>query len=69
MVRATQSEKMKILYVFPHPDDESFGPAPAIAAQIRNANKVYLLTLTKEVPFEIFGEELENRLNSLTEGL
>ena len=38
---------MKILYVFPHPDDESFGPAPAIAAQRRNGNRVYLLTLTK----------------------
>jgi LmbE family N-acetylglucosaminyl deacetylase len=38
---------MKILYVFPHPDDESFGPAPAIAAQIRQGHEVYLLTLTK----------------------
>jgi LmbE family N-acetylglucosaminyl deacetylase len=69
LVTATQSGKMKILYIFPPPDDESFGPAPAIAAQIRNGNKVYLLTLTIEVPFEIFGEELENRLNSLTQGL
>jgi dihydrofolate reductase len=24
---------MRILYVFPHPDDESFGPARAMAAQ------------------------------------
>lgn len=38
---------MKILYVFPHPDDESFGPAPAISAQLRQGHKVYLLTLTK----------------------
>lgn len=38
---------MKILYVFPHPDDESFGPAPAIAAQRRKGDEVYLLTLTK----------------------
>lgn len=38
---------MKILYVFPHPDDESFGPAPAIAAQRRKGHEVYLLTLTK----------------------
>ncbi|WP_445666256.1 PIG-L deacetylase family protein [Fodinibius sp. AD559] len=38
---------MKILYVFPHPDDESFGPAPAIAAQRRKSHEVYLLTLTK----------------------
>lgn len=38
---------MKILYVFPHPDDESFGPAPAIASQLRKGQEVYLLTLTK----------------------
>jgi len=38
---------MRILYVFPHPDDESFGPAPAIAAQRRKGHEVYLLTLTK----------------------
>ncbi|MCW9707234.1 PIG-L family deacetylase [Fodinibius salsisoli] len=38
---------MKILYVFPHPDDESFGPAPAMAAQLRKGHEVYLLTLTK----------------------
>lgn len=38
---------MKILYVFPHPDDESFGPAPAISAQLRMGHEVCLLTLTK----------------------
>ena len=38
---------MKILYIFPHPDDESFGPAPAISAQLRKGNDVHLLTLTK----------------------
>lgn len=38
---------MKILYIFPHPDDESFGPAHAIASQIRNGHDVCLLTLTK----------------------
>lgn len=38
---------MKILYIFPHPDDESFGPAPAISAQLRKGYKVHLLTLTK----------------------
>ena len=37
---------MRILYVFPHPDDESFGPARAIAAQRRQRHEVYLLTLT-----------------------
>ncbi len=38
---------MNILYIFPHPDDESFGPAPAMAAQKRQGDEVYLLTLTK----------------------
>lgn len=38
---------MKILYIFPHPDDESFGPAPAISAQLGDGHEVYLLTLTK----------------------
>src|SRR5690606_11694030 len=38
---------MKIMYIFPHPDDESFGPAGAIDKQIREGNEVVLLTLTK----------------------
>ena len=38
---------MKILYIFPHPDDESFGPAPAISSQVRQGHEVYLLTLTR----------------------
>ncbi|MGF1671113.1 MAG: PIG-L deacetylase family protein [Balneolaceae bacterium] len=38
---------MKILFIFPHPDDESFGPAPAISAHLRQGHEVYLLTLTK----------------------
>ena len=38
---------MKILYVFPHPDDESFGPASAMSYQIRSGHEVFLLTLTK----------------------
>jgi len=38
---------IKILYIFPHPDDESFGPAPAIARQLRKGHEVHLLTLTK----------------------
>ena len=37
---------MKILYIFPHPDDESFGPAIAISNQVRKGYEVYLLTLT-----------------------
>jgi LmbE family N-acetylglucosaminyl deacetylase len=37
----------RILYVFPHPDDESFGPAPVLAKQRREGHEVFLLTLTK----------------------
>lgn len=36
----------RILYIFPHPDDESFGPGPALARQRRQGHEVYLLTLT-----------------------
>ncbi len=38
---------MKILYIYPHPDDESFGPAHVMAKQLREGHEVYLLTLTK----------------------
>lgn len=38
---------MRILYIFPHPDDESFGPALAMARQVKEGHEVYLLTLTK----------------------
>ena len=38
---------MRVLYIFPHPDDESFGPAHAMAKQRRQGHEVYLLTLTK----------------------
>lgn len=38
---------MKVLYIFPHPDDESFGPALAMSKQSREGHEVYLLTLTK----------------------
>ncbi|MBT4482044.1 MAG: PIG-L family deacetylase [Candidatus Latescibacteria bacterium] len=38
---------MKILYIYPHPDDESFGPAHAMSKQRRQKHEVYLLTLTK----------------------
>ena len=38
---------MKTLYIFPHPDDESFGPAPVMYRQTKNNEEVHLLTLTK----------------------
>jgi LmbE family N-acetylglucosaminyl deacetylase len=38
---------VRVLYIFPHPDDESFGPAHAMAKQRREGHEVYLLTLTK----------------------
>ncbi|HBI02687.1 MAG TPA: PIG-L family deacetylase [Paenibacillaceae bacterium] len=38
---------MRILYIFPHPDDESFGPAAGIHAQLQEGHEVFLLTLTK----------------------
>lgn len=38
---------MKLLYIFPHPDDESFGPAAAIHSQLKDGHEVYLYTLTK----------------------
>lgn len=37
----------RILYIFPHPDDESFGPAAAISRQRCGGHDVYLLTLTR----------------------
>lgn len=48
---------MRFLYIFPHPDDESFGPAAAMAAQKRAGHEVFLYTLTKggatKVRFEL----------------
>ena len=38
---------MRMLYIYPHPDDESFGPGPAMAAQRRQGHEVFLLTLTR----------------------
>lgn len=53
---------MRILYVFSHPDDESFGPSLAIAAQRRAGHEVYLLTLTRGEATKVrhkFGWSLE----------
>lgn len=36
-----------VLYVFPHPDDECFGPAPVLARQRRQGHEVHLVTLTR----------------------
>ena len=38
---------MRILYIFSHPDDESFGPARVMSWQRRQGHEVYLLTLTR----------------------
>ena len=38
---------MRILYIYPHPDDEAFGPAGVMAKQRRCGHEVYLLTLTR----------------------
>lgn len=38
---------MRYLYIFPHPDDESFGPAAAMHHQLSQGHEVHLLTLTK----------------------
>jgi len=36
-----------LLYIFPHPDDECFGPAPALARQRAQGHDVHVLTLTR----------------------
>ncbi len=38
---------MRILYIYPHPDDESFGPAHVMHKQVRQGHEVFLLTLTR----------------------
>ncbi len=38
---------MRILYVFPHPDDESFGVGHVMHLQRRQGHDVHLLTLTR----------------------
>ncbi|MBN1446939.1 MAG: PIG-L family deacetylase [Bacteroidetes bacterium] len=38
---------MRILYIFPHPDDESFGPAAVMHRQLRAGHEVHLLTWTR----------------------
>lgn len=38
---------MRFLYIFPHPDDESFGPATAMHHQLQDGHEVHLLTLTR----------------------
>ena len=40
-------ETMRILYIFPHPDDESFGPAAVMHRQLQAGHEVHLLTLTR----------------------
>lgn len=38
---------MRVLYVYPHPDDESFGPGAVMARQRRLGHEAYLLVLTR----------------------
>lgn len=38
---------MKVLYIYPHPDDESFGQGHALHKMRRMGHEVHLLTLTK----------------------
>lgn len=38
---------MRLLYIFPHPDDESFGPAAVMHQQRTAGHEVFLLTLTR----------------------
>jgi LmbE family N-acetylglucosaminyl deacetylase len=38
---------MRFLYIFPHPDDESFGPTAAIHRQLKAGHEVFLYTRTK----------------------
>lgn len=38
---------MKVLYVYAHPDDESFGPSQAMSYHSRHGHDVFLLTLTR----------------------
>lgn len=38
---------MRILYIFPHPDDESFGPAAVMHRQLGAGHEVHLLTWTR----------------------
>ena len=70
---------MTLLYVFPHPDDESFGPAPAIARQVREGHDVHLLTLTKggatkvrhdlDLSVDEMGERREAEMECVAEAL
>jgi hypothetical protein len=39
--------QMKILYIFPHPGDESFGPAGAIHSQVNGGHEMHRLILTR----------------------
>ncbi len=38
---------MRFLYIFPHPDDESFGPVAVMHQQLKAGHEVHLLTLTR----------------------
>jgi LmbE family N-acetylglucosaminyl deacetylase len=42
-----ETATMRILYIFPHPDDESFGVGHVMHRQRRQGHEVHLLTLTR----------------------
>lgn len=54
---------MRFLYIFPHPDDESFGAAGAMHAQSQAGHEVSLLTLTRgeatRIRFELGHSKVE----------
>jgi N-acetylglucosamine malate deacetylase 2 len=45
--RAEKQTKFRILYIYAHPDDESFGPSPVMKQQLQQGHEVYMLTLTR----------------------
>ncbi len=70
---------MKILYIFPHPDDESYGPAGAMYQQAQQGHQVHLLTLTKGgatrmrhkmgLPIQEMGEVRQREMEKVAEVL
>jgi LmbE family N-acetylglucosaminyl deacetylase len=47
MSNKTRSNSIRILYIYAHPDDESFGPSFLMKQQVEEGDEVFLLTLTR----------------------